>query len=306
MIKKVGNVSMDYTYYPGEDLYCDGEVENEILDIVINNSEKDYNRIINERRKWPVLYHLSHIRENIVEWLPITKEDKVLEIGAGCGAVTGSLARKAKSVTCIELSEKRSLINANRHRDYDNIQIMLGNFETVEPTLTEKYDYITLIGVLEYAGLYISDENPFVKFLQIISKHLSENGKIIVAIENRVGMKYWAGCKEDHVGLYFEGIEGYAATNSAKTFSKGELEEIINETEIGNYKFYYPYPDYKFPSVIYSDEWLPKCGELKNNSCNLDSERMLLFNESLAYDETIRNGTFPQYSNSFLVEITKG
>lgn len=306
MIKKIGKVSMDYTYYPGKDLYCDGEVENEILEIVTNNLETEYNRIINERRKWPVLYHLSHIRENIVEWLPINKEDNVLEIGSGCGAVTGSLARKAKKVTCIELSEKRSLINANRHRDYDNINILLGNFEVVEPTLTEKYDYITLIGVLEYAGLYISDDNPYVKFLQIISNHLSDNGKIIVAIENRVGMKYWAGCKEDHVGLYFEGIEGYASTSSAKTFSKSELENIIQETKIGKFKFYYPYPDYKFPSVIYSDEWLPKCGELKNNSCNLDSERMLLFNESLAFDETIRNGTFQQYSNSFLVEITRG
>lgn len=306
MVKKIGMVSMDYTCYPGEDLYCDGEVENEILEIVINNSEKDYNRIINERNKWPVLYHLSHVRENIVEWLPITKADKVLEIGSGCGAVTGSLARKAKSVTCIELSEKRSLINAYRHRDYDNINILLGNFETVEQSITEKYDYITLIGVLEYGGLYISDKNPYVKFLQIISKHLTENGKIIVAIENRVGMKYWAGCKEDHVGLYFEGIEGYNATNSAKTFSKGELEKLIDETGIGQCKFYYPYPDYKFPNVIYSDEWLPRCGELKNNSCNLDSERMLLFNESLAYDEIIRNGLFPQYSNSFLVEITKG
>lgn len=29
----------------------------------------------------------------------------------GCGALTGILSRKAGNVTCIELSEKRSLIN---------------------------------------------------------------------------------------------------------------------------------------------------------------------------------------------------
>lgn len=28
--------------------------------------------------------------------MPITKEDSVLEIGAGCGAITGVLARMAK------------------------------------------------------------------------------------------------------------------------------------------------------------------------------------------------------------------
>lgn len=306
MVKKVGKVSMDYTYYPGEDLYCDGEVENEILDIVTNNSEEDYNRIINERKKWPILYHLSHVRENIIEWLPLTKNDKVLEIGAGCGAVTGALARKAAEVTCIELSEKRSLINANRHRDCDNIKILLGNFETIEPTLEEKYDYITLIGVLEYAGLYISDEKPFVRFLQVISRHLKDDGKIIVAIENRMGLKYLAGCQEDHVGLYFEGIEGYTQTSSAKTFSKTELIHIVEDAGFKEYEFYYPYPDYKFPSVLYSDEWLPKVGELQNNSCSLDTERLLLFNETLAYNELIKSGDFPYFSNSFLVELKKG
>lgn len=30
---------------------------------------------------------------------------KVLEIGSGCGAITGSLAQKAGSVTCVDLSK---------------------------------------------------------------------------------------------------------------------------------------------------------------------------------------------------------
>ena len=48
--------------------------------------------------------------------MPITKEDRVLEIGAGCGAITGTLAAKAGSVDCIELSRSRSLVNATRQR----------------------------------------------------------------------------------------------------------------------------------------------------------------------------------------------
>lgn len=306
MTEKVGKVTLDYTSYPGEDFYCDGVVEDELLDIVKQYKESDFNRVIEERRKWPVLYHLSHIRENILEWFPIDRDATVLEIGSGCGAVTGALARKAKEVTCIELSKKRSMINAYRHKDYDNINILLGNFEDVEKRLTEKYDYITLIGVFEYAGLYISTENPFKNFLEIISKHLKPGGSIIMAIENRMGLKYWAGCKEDHVGLYFEGIEGYQATNSAKTFSKKELEQILVSAGMDDYTFYYPYPDYKFPLRIYSDDYLPKRGELDNNSCNLDGERLLLFNDTLAFDEIISNGLFPIYSNSFLLEIKKG
>lgn len=306
MMEKIGEVLLDDRFYPGEDFYCDGDVENELLEIVKTYPESEYNRIIEERKKWPILYHLSNIRENIVEWLPIEKSHTVLEIGSGCGAVTGALARKSQKVTCIELSKKRTLINAYRHKEYDNIEICMGNFEEVEKHLTEQYDYITLIGVLEYAGLYISSNNPYVQFLKIIERHLKPNGKIIVAIENRMGLKYWAGCKEDHVGKYFEGIEGYPSTEGVKTFSKQELEEILEQAGVGSHQMYYPYPDYKFPMTIYSDRYLPKCGELKNNSCNLDSERMLLFNDTLAYDELIKNGLFSTFSNSFLVVIEKG
>ena len=117
MQEKIGNVTLDYTYYPGEDLYSDGPVEEELLEIAKHYREEELNDVIAQRKSWPVLYHFSHVRKNILEWLPITKEDKVLEIGSGCGAVTGALAEKAGALTCIELSKMRSTINAYRNRN---------------------------------------------------------------------------------------------------------------------------------------------------------------------------------------------
>ena len=66
----------------------------------------------------------------------MTSGDKVLEVGSGCGAITGALARKAGSVTCVDLSKKRSMINAYRHSDYDNITIHVGNFPDISSTLS--------------------------------------------------------------------------------------------------------------------------------------------------------------------------
>ena len=114
-------------------------------------------------------------------------------------------------------------------------------------------------------------------------------------------MKYWAGCTEDHFGTYFEGIANYPSTNGVKTFSKKELIKIIEHT--GNWKidFYYPYPDYKLPMTIYSDEYLPKIGELSNVRYNFDRERLQLFDETRVYDGIINNELFSEFSNSFLV-----
>ena len=253
------------------------------------------------------MYHLSHIRANILGTVSISKNDKVLEIGSGCGAITGELSKKAGSVTCIELSKRRSMINAYQNQLCDNVRIIVGNFQDIEPNLEEKYDIITLNGVFEYAQLYIQSKLPFHNFLKKISNHLKPNGKIVIAIENKFGMKYWAGCQEDHLGGYFRGIEGYDNNKeSVLTFSKKELENIFEEAGYEHYEFYYPYPDYKLPMVIYSDEWLPKPGELNRNLQNFDRERMVLFNETKVYDEIIKNGMFPFFSNSYLAVLYKG
>lgn len=301
VIKEIGNVKLNYENYPGSDLYSDGASEDELLEIVQNHGENEFGKIISERNSWPILYHLSHCRKNLLEWIPIKKTDSVLEIGAGCGAVTGCLADKAGKVTCIELSEKRSMINAYRNKDRENIEILLGNFEDVEKCLEETYDYITLIDVLEYGALYISGTQPYEEFLKIVKKHLKPGGKIIIAIENKLGMKYWAGCREDHNGLYFEGIEGYTNTNGAQTFSRLELEQMLTGVGLTEMTFYYPYPDYKLPLAIYSDSYLPNPADLFGNVLNYDRDRLLLFNEAKAFDSVIKAGAFPLFSNSYLV-----
>lgn len=297
----IGKVVLDYMHYSGDDLYSDGEVEDEILDIVKKYSVSEYDNIIMQKSSWPIFYHLSTLRTNIINWIPLKKDTSVLEIGSGCGAITGILSEKCGEVTCIELSKKRSVINAYRNRDKENIKILVGNFQDVESSLNEKYDYITLIGVFEYSANYIHSDNPFIDLLKTVDKHLKKNGIVIIAIENKLGMKYWAGCKEDHVGKYYEGIEGYNSSDGVRTFSKKEIEDIIKSAGFYNYEFYYPYPDYKFPEAIYSDDFLPKVGTLYNNIRNYDMDRLITFDESKAFDTIIESGLFPIYSNSYLL-----
>ena len=73
MTETIGKITLNLDKYPGEDYYCDGSVEDEILDIVKKYSTVEYDRIIAERKSWPILYHLSALRENIVDFLPIKK-----------------------------------------------------------------------------------------------------------------------------------------------------------------------------------------------------------------------------------------
>lgn len=304
-MEQIGNVILDDTHYPGEDLYSDGVVEDHILDLVQSCQEKEFPEVIAREQDWAVMYHLAHERENILSWYPFAPGAKVLEVGSGCGAVTGAVAAGAKSVTCIDLSKKRSMVNAVRHKDSRNIMIRLGNFQDVEKDLDRDFDYATLIGVFEYGQGYIGGERPYHGFLTTVMEHIRPGGKLLLAIENKFGLKYWAGCREDHVGTYFEGLEGYKHTAGVRTFTLPGLRKIMEECGYTDYRFYYPYPDYKFPTVIYSDAYLPRQGELNRNICNFDRDRLVLMDEGKVYDEILKDGLFPLYANSFFVEITK-
>ncbi len=302
-IEKIGDITLDLRHYEGTDIYSDGDVEDELLAIAKDLSKVEYPKVIEERGSWPILYHLSALRENIVDWLPIKKTDKVLEVGSGCGAITGALARKAQSVTCVDLSKRRSTINAYKNADCDNVTIHVGNFKDIEPDLDKDYDYVCLIGVFEYGQGYMGSEKPYHDFLNILKKHVKRNGRLVIAIENKFGLKYFAGCKEDHTGEYFSGIENYAAGGGVRTFTRNGLEKIMKECGVKKYHFYYPYPDYKFPTTIFSDKRLPKKGELSNNLRNFDRDRMMLFDEKNAFDGIVEDDLFWLYSNSYMVII---
>ena len=309
--EKIGGVTLDYTLYPGEDYYSDGEIENELLSIVQTTPEGDYEKIIRDRLEWPILYHLSSIRGNIVDWIPFTGEEKVLEIGAGPGAITSKLASCVKEVTCVDLSKTRSLINAFRNKDRDNITIKVGNFEDIEPHLATDYDYVFLIGVFEYAKSYFKvGEDAFAKELKYVRRHLKEDGRLVLAIENKLGLKYFAGAAEDHTGRFFDGIEGYVRDGkeekaAAETFSEVALKKLLSENGFAEHTFYYPYPDYKFMSTLFSERRPPEESELNENLRNFDRDRLLLFDEKKAFGSLIKDNLFSLFANSFLVVTGK-
>ena len=299
----IGKIEIDYSRYSGQDLYCDGEIEDTMLDIAKNYAKVEYPRIIEEQASWPVFYHFSTIRENIIDWIPMDKDTKVLEIGSGCGAITGALARKAGKVTCVDLSKKRSLINAYRNQECDNVTIKVGNFLDIEPDLDSDYDYCLLIGVFEYGQSDMDSKTPYEDFLKIIRKHTKSGGRIVMAIENRYGLKYWAGCKEDHLGEYFKGLEGYVPSDGVRTFSKNGLKRIFETCGENKAQFFYPYPDYKFMTMLYSDSRLPQRGELCLNDRNFDRDRLKLFDEKAVFEGIIEDNSFDQFSNSYLVVL---
>ena len=291
---------LNLEYYTQKDLYSDGDIEEQMLKMAKEGVTCE--DLSSEQVSFPVIYHFSDLRANILNWYPIKKSDSVLEIGAGCGAITGTICEKAGQVTSVELSKRRAQINYYRNEKKDNLTIMVGNLNDMD--LGQQYDYVVVNGVLEYAMSFTEGDTPYETFLGKMGSYLKNTGKVLIAIENKLGMKYFAGAPEDHTDIPFFGINGYPGNHSVRTFSKTELQELVKKSGFPFQKFYYPYPDYKFPTEIFTDASLTTNHYGKNYPIYTD-KTVDLFSESAGIEAMKKEQIADRFVNSFLLVAGK-
>jgi len=291
-------------WYKDEDRYSDGDVEDVIIRLIAESEPEDYVEAIYNNFSWATYYHLTRTRKNLLNWYPFDAKASVLEIGCGLGAITATLCDKCRDVTAVELSKRRATATLLRCREKDNLEIIVGNLNDIE--FEKKFDYITLIGVLEYQGSYTEGTDPYADFLKKIKCLLKPEGKLLIAIENQYGLKYWCGAREDHTGRPFDGLNQYVNNQGkVRTFSKKELELLVKRSGYKNTFFYYPMPDYKLPTVVYSQEYLPNDPTLQNTRFYyVPDKKTLVASEAAVYPDIIANGVFEFFANSFLVECS--
>lgn len=293
----------------------------ELYELVKQNKSGDFADVIQEKASYPYLYHLSKIRQNLVDWLPITKEMRVLERNAECGALTGKLLEKAGEVICLTENEFSAKIIRERYRDAgERLKVFCE-----DTPVAMRFDVILIAG-----NVY-----RFREELKNLRTLLKENGRLMLADANRLGLKYFAGCQEEYRGGYFTGLLNYdmgecrmdsrghgraavegggrvstdgsrrGGTDGGRCCSRAEYAKMLREAGFEELTFYYPYPDHKFPTAVYSDEWLPHRGELTENRRNFDRDRIACFDEREVYDALLEEGVFGTFSNSFLIEAGK-
>jgi O-antigen biosynthesis protein len=293
----------------GEFAYSDGdEVERRIHDAVL--AVKDLGSVSRDLgahiTDWPTKYHFSALRSNLLRPLQSLLKGSILEVGAGCGAITRFLGESGAEVLALEGSIIRASTAAGRCRDLENVSVLADAFHRLPPS--PMFDVVTLIGVLEYARQYFPSEtdDPVNAMLRHARSFLKPDGVLIVAIENQLGLKYFAGCGEDHVGVPMFGVEDRYHDGSVVTFGRKELQARLSKAGLPVQRWWYPFPDYKLPTFIVSEEMLEDNGGLLDAIIGpaLEADPQLprspLFVMDSAWRPVCRNGLGPDLANSFL------
>ncbi len=295
--------------------YSDGDAIEGRLKTIVSGG-KDVSVMSVELAKsctdWPSLYHLSRKRVNLLRPFEERLQRKgVLEIGAGCGALTRYLGELGAEVVALEGSRRRASIVASRCRGLSNVTIVGEVVHHFDPGL--QFDVVTVIGVLEYARKFFpgDGEDPVDAMLGYIKGLLKPGGTLIIAIENQLGLKYFAGFPEDHVGKPMFGIEEHYTQGSVVTFGRRELSRRVGQVGLTEQEWWYPFPDYKLPSLMVSEGGaLPPDGvdltPILRSACIDDpqSPPRIHFNQERALRPIVRNGLLADVANSFVLLAT--
>jgi 2-polyprenyl-3-methyl-5-hydroxy-6-metoxy-1,4-benzoquinol methylase len=288
--------------------YSDGEETEQRLQHIIDTAS-DISSLSLELRQhcvdWPTTYHLSGLRANILRPFKITAEHDILEIGAGCGALSRYLGECGASVLALEGSLRRAGIARLRTRDLDNVTVVAEKLSKFEPP--QKFDIVTLIGVLEYAALDDDADDPAKVMLRKAASMLKPDGVVILAIENQLGLKYFAGAPEDHIGRPMYGLEGRYEKMQPRTYGRQDLSHLLSIAGLNETSFMVPFPDYKLPVSIVTEAGFCSdgfdAGAFAWQSVRRDPQLPVLlgFAPERVWPEIMRNGLGLDLANSFLI-----
>ena len=294
--------------------YSDGDsFEENLLSIVC--AAEDISLFSSELRShchdWPSYYHLHPTRSNVIRIFEKHLAGSILEIGAGCGAITRFLGETGAQVFAVEGSQTRARIAAARTRDQDNVKVINADFNEID--LGSEFDVVLLVGVLEYAAIYNPTPDAYIELLNKAKSHLGPNGLIIVAIENQLGLKYFAGSPEDHVNETMFGIQDFYEKGGVRTFGLKDLNAKFKSAGFPEVYCVFPFPDYKFPRLTLRPECLHpsikmKASDLIRQVISSDMQinpTKMHFSMEAAFGVLERNGLIADLSNSFLAVSSK-
>lgn len=257
---------------------------------------------------WPARYYLSAERSTLLRAFDFDRSSTVMEIGSGCGSITRLLGETFDAVVGVEGEVHRAAVGAARSRDQDNVAIVCAPFQQLIPI--EPFGIVFCVGVLEYSAMSSTADDPIHEMLTNLRSRVADDGALVLAIENKFGLKYLSGAAEDHTGVRFDGIEGYrgSGTNGPRTLGRVELEQALRKAGFEGVEFYFPFPDYKFVRSVVAEKAAstagPQLAELISQQVATDYSsypKSPLFNQRAAWHEAERNGLVPDLANSFLV-----
>ncbi len=210
-------------------------------------------------------------RADFLFCLPLSSEATVLDLGSGYGNNTIPLARYYKRVVAADATHELLEYNSLRAASEGIKNIDFVNIDPLEyanlPFAPKSFDAIIVSGLLEWIGPGRLDVPPNVsqqKALDYLKTLLKDDGILYVAIENRWFPGFFL--RDPHSKLKYTAIlprpladryaraQGHTDGYRTYIYSSWSYRRMFKKAGFLHTDFYFPYPNYRNPGGIFSDE----------------------------------------------------
>lgn len=229
---------------------------------------------------------IRELPKGFIKWYEFHKGMKALFVMSDdslCEVLTEAMAECGLQVECMELNNLESGENKNAR---------------------ELYEYIVVVGALERS------QSP-VNLLHRLRGMLSDEGRLLLGTDNRLGIRYFCGDQDAFTRRVFDGIENYAKVGMAdrkkmkgRAYARAEIVQMLESAGITQYRFYSVMPGLSRPQAIYAEDYMPEEELDVRIVPQYNSPDTVFLQEEGLYTTLIQNGLFHIMANGFFIECS--
>ena len=220
---------------------------------------------------------VREVKKGIILWYDIPKESKVLYFGSNSDPVYEALLGSGAEVSVYSGSEQDVLVSGI-------------------------YDYVISIAEPE------KHKAP-AELLKKWRTLLKPDGRLLLGMNNRMGLRYFCGDRDPYTGRSFDGIEGYqhAYTKAEDTYlgqcyDEAELREMIAKAGFEKCCFFSVMSDLDEAVMLFREDFVPTEDlATRLTSRYVYPDTVFLAEENL-YNGIVKNGLFHKMANAFFIE----
>lgn len=225
----------------------------------------------------------SYLARGIIVWYDFKRDSKILVLSEEA-SIASYLTGQNINTDCLSEQEIPSEAFINKHHNY--------------------YDYIIAVRMLEKSY----DPLESVKWWKSV---LKTDGHLLLAVENRLGIKYFCGEKDPVTGKLFQSIENYSRVpvNSpremgARLYSCNEVEQFLSKSGFTKWKRYSVFPSLDYTQYIYSEKYNPNEDISVRVVPMYDVSSPIYIDEQHLYGDLVNNGLFHKMANCYFFDCS--
>ena len=269
-----------------------------IGDYIGKYPSNDFRDCLSNDERLEVASYLSELANGLFGWYPFYPGGTMLQVGSWFGAFTEMLSFRCKDLIVVESDPYRALMTEKRLNAMKNLKVVNQDIIEYCSDCEVKFDYVVF--AVDETRDVISDVNSYHNILESVKAVLTDEGKLLLAFPNRLGVKYLCGVPDPNTKIPFDGV---TENNSGLyRFDREELLAFVEELGYAFMKIYYPMPDHRQTQMIYTDVFRPGTDVLERIHVYKDCKTRCLMDEWSLMGRLVRNGIFHCFCNSFIVE----